>query len=155
MRQSIKKAVKTVTKAVKEVVDPTPLSHAQLVAEFMSAKQAQPSNNMSADFRKNSKSLCVLAGPRSWTIEAWVQRTSKMAGVPMDWGFTAGRAFVSYLGDEEARRRVLEAMRITGPAFESAAQALAKMREKGQSVEWAYEVQWLNGKPWEAIGIDD
>lgn len=150
VKRAVEKAVRKVTEKLGRGSKETgPPSHAALVAEFMAAKRVQPEGRA----KKGGHGLCVFAGPRSWTIDAWVRRTSQIADVPMDWGFSMGRAFVDYFGGEENYKRVIMALKITGPAFEEAAAALARLHAIDPKTESAYEVQWLGSKPWESIEV--
>ncbi len=49
---------------------------------------------------------CVMSGPKE-TIEVVVRLASLKSGIPMDWGYAAGRAIVHAKGDCKAARRAL------------------------------------------------
>jgi hypothetical protein len=69
------------------------------------------------DIYANGKSACVLAGPRSKVIEAWVRRVAAVSEQQVDWHFVGGRAVVRYIGDVV---RVIGAVRELLPELEAA-----------------------------------
>jgi len=120
------------------------MNHTKLVQEFLRAKRSHPGRCDQKIFDEG-EFLCILAGPRMWTIEAWVKKVAKLAKAKIDWHFLGGRACVYYLGGPEALKRIIEAAEVTKPAFEEASQILADRHEADRkNTEWAYPVQWLN-----------
>jgi hypothetical protein len=140
LREAVKGVVKKIAKKISRKTV-KPMNHAQLVAKFMSAKQGVP-DRCTQDVYRNGKFLCILAGPRPWTIEAWVVAISDISGAKVDWNFMGGRAVVKYLGDDE---KVFAAAEATKVAFEEAAAALVKLHEcNKQNTEWCHPVQWMS-----------
>ena len=70
---------------------------------------AQPANTDPELFEKG-KHLCTITGPRSFTIEDWVQNVAKRSGQRVDWRQVGGRACVLYLGN---RQKVIDAIEAT------------------------------------------
>lgn len=144
LRDIVKNAVKKVAKKVMRKLKSKatrPLSHAQLVAKFMSVKQSVP-DGCTQDVFTTGRFLCMLVGPRPWTIEAWAREVAELAGAKVDWSFMGGRAVVKYLGDDQ---KVFAAAKATKDAFEEAAQILVKLHEQDKkNTEWCHPVQWLS-----------
>lgn len=53
--------------------------------------------------------ILIISGPRSQTIEDWVQTIAKLTGTQTDWRLIGGRAIVLVLGDKEACQKILTA----------------------------------------------
>ena len=112
--------------------------HAELVKRFLSIEEIQPGRCEDEIFT-NGQFFCCLAGPHSWLIEAWVQEIRKLSGARVDWSFAGGRAGVSFLGNEEELKRLIEAAKLTRPALEEAARA-----QQSEMMKSYPAVQWLN-----------
>lgn len=59
-------------------------------------------------FQKGS-GVCVLTGSSN-ALERWVRAVAEKADAQMDWHFSGGRANVLHLGDDESRKRAMEAI---------------------------------------------
>ena len=63
---------------------------------------------------RDGKTLCYCDSP-SETMERWVYHIRWVSGhEKIDWGYSCGRAFVSYIGDYE---KIFEAAKMLYPAF--------------------------------------
>ncbi len=62
-----------------------------------------------SDFMRFGIPIMLLNGPRSQTIEDWIQTISKLTEARVDWRQVGERAFVLALGNAETCRRVQEA----------------------------------------------
>lgn len=96
-------------------------------------KGEQPLGRMRIE---NGSQICVLAGPRSWTIENWIidVREQLPEGTDVDWCFQGGRAFVVGSGDIDAVTK----------AITNAKDALNKeYHDEQDSPGEKYDVQWL------------
>jgi hypothetical protein len=123
------------------------VDHKTLVEDFLKAKRGND-NPCNPEIFKSGKSFCMLAGPRTWVIEAWVQSVAKLAEAEVDWHMGGGRASVLYLGDEEVYERIIEAGGLTAPALEEAAQTLVERHKADpENTEWCYPCQW-GQVPW-------
>lgn len=60
----------------------------------------------------NAPVVTILAGP-AIIVEAILYKASKNSGIPMDWGFIGGRAYVYALGDTN---KAAEAIRDVWPS---------------------------------------
>jgi len=126
--------------------------HDKLVEEFVNLPEKQPGRCDDKLYREG-EFFCCLAGPRSWLIEAWVQKIRKLSGVKVDWNMMGGRARLVYLGDAAAFQRLVEAANLTRPALEEAAL-------KTSSYDFVRDgshpsVQWLNPRnPWGEIALE-
>ena len=74
----------------------------------MSANAPQPPPTPPDIFERGTPIL-MIAGPRSQTIEEWVQVIAKMTNTRTDWRMIGGRAIVLTLGDAADCERVLQA----------------------------------------------
>lgn len=126
-------------------------SHEKLVEEFVNAEQIDPGRCDERVFKKG-EFLCMLAGPRMWTIEAWVKKVAELSGYPVDWHFMGGRACVYYLGGEKALPKIIEVAQATQAAFEEAAQTLADEAQVDRYSNTPYPVQWLN-RSWGVVPL--
>lgn len=70
----------------------------------------QPKTKISQKLLNKGKQICILAGPRSWTIENWIMdvREELPKGTEVDWLFQGGRVFVLATGDIEKVRQVID-----------------------------------------------
>jgi hypothetical protein len=64
----------------------------------------------SAEMMKHGKHVCTVVGPRSFTIEAWVQKVAAASGQPVDWRQFGGYALILHLGDEAKVIATIEVM---------------------------------------------
>lgn len=71
------------------------------------AKVVPPS--MDQEVYRNGTTVAVVAGPRPWFIERWVEELRRLSGQRVDWHFAGGRARVAALGDVAAVRAAVEA----------------------------------------------
>jgi hypothetical protein len=51
--------------------------------------------------------VALIAGPRSWAIEAWVQHIRSLTGARVDWHWVAGRAAIKTLDMEQTVRQAI------------------------------------------------
>jgi len=65
--------------------------------EFQKLEDAVKASKLGHKFT-SAPVVAILSGP-SIVIEAIVYKASKNSGIPMDWGFSMGRAFVHAIGD--------------------------------------------------------
>jgi hypothetical protein len=61
------------------------------------------------DIFQNGIGVWLVSGPRSMTIEEWVQGLAKTTGLRMDWRQIGGRGVVLVLGDRAACERAQKA----------------------------------------------
>lgn len=59
-----------------------------------------------SDELANAPVVAVLHGPKE-AIECIVQKASRESKIPMDWGYSGGRAFIHAKGDREKARSAL------------------------------------------------
>lgn len=62
------------------------------------------SDRCDQDVYENGTVVCLLNGPRSHTIEDWVQDVAAASGQVTDWSMAAGWAVIKTLGDPQRVR---------------------------------------------------
>lgn len=144
LRQVVKKAVRRIKRRMGADTPIERVDHAKLVAELLATEKVQPGRCNPKIFNEG-EFFCMLAGPRSWLIEAWVRKIRDLADAKIDWHFAGGRACVYYLGGPEALKRLIEAAEMTRPAFEEAAlkQSTYDFVQDGSHPS----IQWMS-TPW-------
>lgn len=60
------------------------------------------------DVFANGEPLCIIIGPRSVTIDAWISTVRAESGQRVDWHMACGYARVLFIGDREAVRATME-----------------------------------------------
>jgi hypothetical protein len=58
---------------------------------------------------RDGQGICILDG-RSNAVETWVKKLAVKANAQVDWHYSGGRANVLYLGDEDTKQRILNAI---------------------------------------------
>lgn len=131
------------------------IEHANMVTELLKAEQVNPGRSQQ-DVFDDGEFLLMVAGPRMWTIEAWINILRRRTqNEKIDWSQAGGRAVVKFLGSDEDRKKLIQACVETKGAFEKASQLLADLHKKDkQNVAWAYPVQW-GEVPWGTEDGDD
>lgn len=144
MRKTIKKIGRRIKRKLGVETPVEKVDHRALVAEFLAVKEVQPGRCDPKIF-KSGEFFCILAGPRSWLIEAWVAKVRDIADAKIDWHMAGGRACVYYLGGQKALKRLAEAANATKPAFEEVALVTSEYSFVRNGDHPA--VQWMS-TPW-------
>ena len=74
-----------------------------MTLKIIKAKGVEPAqpDRTSERMMKEGIHFCTIAGPRSFTIETWVQEVAAHSGEEMDWRMIGGRACILYIGDRD------------------------------------------------------
>ncbi len=106
-----------------------------IIEYLLAVGQDIPDSKCDPKIWKQGQAVLILAGPRSWMIEAWVQKVSELSGLAMDWSYFGGRAVVRTLAAVDA---AVKALSNYLRELELAAKAAVQRKDSG-----AYELQYM------------
>jgi hypothetical protein len=115
-----------------------------LVERLLSVAQVQP-GRCDHEVWERGEPVLVVAGPRSWMIEAWVLELAARSGARVDWSQYAGRAVVQAVIGDAAEREALG--RTVEQLLPSLAAAAERAHKRGSEHGYPLQIVRTFGDP--------